>query len=49
MKDGVEKRREATLPRIQNNTEATNAKLDEQTEILESIDKNIAILVDRGR
>ena|SRR5882724_8668917 len=37
------------VPTIQNNTEATNTKLDKQTEILESIDKNIAVLVDRGR
>ena len=37
------------MPTIQANTEATNSKLDKQTEVLESIDKNIAILVDRGR
>lgn len=37
------------VPTIQNNTEQTNHKLDKHTEILESIDKNIAILVDRGR
>jgi hypothetical protein len=37
------------LPTIQANTEQTNIKLDKTIEVLESVDKNIAILVDRGR
>lgn len=37
------------VPTIQNNTEATNTKLDKVIEVLESVDKGIAVLVDRGR
>lgn len=37
------------MPTIQKNTEQTNAVLEKQTELLENMDKNIAILVDRSR
>lgn len=37
------------VPTIQKNIEELNAKHDKTTELLENIDKNIAILVDRGR
>ena len=37
------------VPTIQDATLATNTKREKQTELLENIDKNIAILVDRGR
>jgi hypothetical protein len=37
------------MPTIQANTQATNEKLDRQTELLENINTGIAVLVDRGR
>ncbi len=37
------------IPTIQTNTEQTNVKLDKAISVLENVDKNIAILVDRGR
>jgi hypothetical protein len=37
------------MPSVQRATEATSEKLDKHTELLESIDKSLAVLVDRKR
>jgi hypothetical protein len=37
------------IPTIQRNGEETNKHLEQQTEILQNIDKGIAVLVDRQR